>query len=166
MRRTQRTEIGAGIIVTLLGCGILAGACFLAKDTIRFVRNSYEVNATVVSVQEHVGRDSSRHRKTTYSPRVRFTTREGGMIEEQAPWYSGRRYKHGQSLALLAERNNPYSFKEKGFGSVWGFAGILFFIGIGCSLVGLTGITTAILKEKKNNANTVAYRTRLRAGSR
>jgi hypothetical protein len=154
MRKTQRNEIGAGIIVTILGCSILAGACFLAKETIRFVRNSYEVKATVVSVQEHVGRDSSRHRKTTYSPRVRFATREGGMIEEQAPWYSGRRYKHGQSLALLAERNAPYSFKEKGFGSVWGFTGILFFIGIGCSLVGLTVITTAILKEKRNNANT------------
>jgi hypothetical protein len=153
LRKIQRNEIGAGIIVTILGCGILAGALFLAKDTIRFVRNSYEVNATVVSVQEHVGRDSSRHRKTTYSPRVRFATRAGGMIEEQAPWYSGRRFKHGQSLALLAERNNPYSFKEKGFGSVWGFTGILFFIGIGCSLVGLTVITTAIWKENRHNAN-------------
>ena len=68
------------------------------------------------------------------------------MIEEQAPWHSGRRFKNGQSLALLAERNAPYSFKEKGFSSVWGFTGILFFIGIGCSLVGLTVITTAILK--------------------
>ena len=73
--------------------------------------------------------------------------------EQEAPWRSRRDYKPGQSIALLVEDGNPYSFKEKKAGAVWGLTILLSFLGVGCTLVGVTIAWTAFRKEMKRIAN-------------
>ena len=150
MKRRQKNEIGAGVVIAVLGSGIVVASWFLGQDAQRFSLNSCEVKATIVSVKRSTTRDSKGHFRTTYSPKLRFTTSSDQNIEEQASWYSKRAYHPGESLTLLVEKNNPYLFKEKGFLSVWGLAAILLFIGGGCSFIGITivGSTIWIARQK------------------
>jgi Protein of unknown function (DUF3592) len=149
MNKKQKNEIGAGLIVAILGSAIIIVSYFLFQDAQCFARNSYEVNATIISVQRLSTRDSKGHHQTTYSPKLRFITSSNQSIEGQASWSTRRDYKPGESNKILVDKYNPYEFKSKELGSVWGLPAIFLFIGIGCSAIGILVLTSAIRKAKR-----------------
>jgi hypothetical protein len=164
MKRRQKNEIGAGVFIAVLGSVIVVASLFLGQEAQRFAHNASEVKATIVSVKRSSTRDSKGHSRTTYSPKLRFTTSSDQNIEEQASWYSRRGYHPGESLTILVDNSNPYLFKEKGFGSVWGLAAFLLFMGGGCTFVGITIAGSTIWKTRQRNANNAMQCTSLKLG--
>jgi hypothetical protein len=154
MKKKDRVELAVSIVSALFGCAILVGAWFLTKDTRCFVSDSYVAEATIISVESKSEKNSAGHRTITYSPKVRFTSKSGSEIEQQANWWSKHHYKQGETISLRVAGNEAYRFVENTFGAIWGFSLLLWYLGGGVILVGLfIGITTIIRIRNRQQPN-------------
>jgi hypothetical protein len=152
MKSEHKAGLGGAAIFTFLGCGLLLGAWFLTTDTRHFVADSYVADSVVVSVERQTDDDPDGDRRTYYFPKVKFAAKSGDTVEKQATWGTTHRYKRGERISLRVAGNDANRFVANTFSGIWGWSVLLWYIGSGFLLVGITVLITTMRQIASHRA--------------
>lgn len=127
-------------VFSLVGIGMLVGACFLYKSTSAFVAEATRAEGTVVELIRSESSSSA-----TYKPVVNFVSQKGEKIEFVSSVSSNPpSYSKGQKVEILYLPAEPQNAEINGLFSIWGssiilggMSGVFFLIGAGIILVSM-----------------------------
>ena len=121
-------------IFLLVGLGLLGGSAYLTYDTRRSLSVGVRADGKVIDLYE--SRDSDGD--STYRPHVRFTTREGEIVEFTSSTGSNpAAFNVGEPVVVIYDPASPRSARIDSFFQLWfaplltGVMGIVF-TAVGC----------------------------------
>jgi hypothetical protein len=122
----------------VIGVGLLIGAGYAVYRTNQFRRTASEAIGEVVDYYEYDSSDDDGGTTHMYDPVIRFTPEGGGVVERRSGLGSSSRdYKLGQRIRLLYDPQDPEKFQINSPFRLYFAAGVLAFIGIVFTLVGV-----------------------------
>jgi hypothetical protein len=122
----------------VIGVGLLIGAGFAVYRTNQFRRTASEAIGEVVDFYEYDSSDDDGGTTHMYDPVIRFTPEGGSAVEHRSGIASSSRdYKLGTKLRVLYDPKNPEKFQINSPFRLYFAAGILAFMGVVFTLVGV-----------------------------
>ena len=136
-------------IFTIIGLGMLVGTFFIYKSTADFLETAVTVKGTVVDLRQSRSVNSSSN-SVMYTPVVRFTDKQGKVIEFTSSTSSNPpSYSTGEIVEVLYAPEISENATIKGFFSLWLGSLILGGIGSVFAIVGLGFFVYDIQKKRK-----------------
>lgn len=148
-------SVPVGILVFgAIGVSLIGLSSVMAWDRYRFIQRSDSAVGEVVGIDESYNTSNSGGTQPTYTPRVRFKTAQGRVIEFFGPSSQYRDYKESERVELRYLPEEPEKPKLKGLDALWLAVAILLFIG-----VGFTGIALRVAVDSFRNRKTKIAKT-------
>lgn len=123
-------QISGPLVFGVIGVSLIALGSVIALDSYRFIQQADSVVGEVISIDESYNRANEGSMTKTYTPKVRFRSSQGQVIEFYGPSSNYIDYQQGERIELRYLPEEPEKVRIKGFDKFWLAAAILLLIGV------------------------------------